>query len=343
MTFRQVAVQGGLALGALVLAYVTWQRSPELAPDEVFVVDIGKSDLVSARFDDQEKSTWVELGRSSDESGPFVSVYLGPQEQPVSGKPPKAEAKPEAKPEAKKTPERLVRGSDAAEKLFTSFAPLRASRSLGILSAEKLKALGLDAAKKRITLVLRKGNRTFAIAPAPAGGTEPYLRDEQSGQVYLVARSLLSDFQSAASLLVERHVHSFRLEDVDRIGVSHGATKREFSVSRSERGVQLAPASAPDKPDSAFKTWHDRVFATWPVEVLGKDEVPAQGAPQVELRVEYSLRGHRLGYIEIGKVEDVATTSPSTKTTLFARSERTLGWFKLAADTLLADGQALLK
>ena len=343
MTFRQVAVQGGLALGALVLAYVTWQRSPELAPDEVFVLDIGRSDLVNARFDDQEKSTWVELGRSSDESGPFTSVRLGPQEQPASGMPVKGEAKAEVKAEARKTPERLVRGSDAAEKLFASLAPLRASRSLGILSAEKLKDLGIDTAKKRITLVLRKGNRSFVIVPAPAGGTEPYLRDEQSGQVYLVARSFLSDFQSAASLLVERHVHTFRLEEADRIAVSQGSKKREYLVSRSEQGVRLAPANAPDKPDSAFKSWHDRVFATWPVEVLGKDEVPAQGMPQVELRVEYSARGRRLGFIEIGKAEDVASTTEGTKTTLFARSERTLGWFKLAADTLLADGLALLR
>jgi hypothetical protein len=107
--------------------------------------------------------------------------------------------------------------------------------------------------------------------------------------------------------------------------------------------VRLAPASSPDKPESAFKTWHDRVFTMWPVEVLGKDEVPAQGAPQVELRVEYSLRSRRLGFIEIGRAADFVTTSEDSKPTLFARSERTLGWFKLAADTLLADGQALLR
>ncbi len=339
MNLRPVAVQGGLALGALVLAYFTWQRGPELATDEVFVFDVGKNDVVSARFDDQEKSTWVELGRSSDESGSFISVRLGPQDQPAAAKPPGSGAKAETK----KTPERLVRGSDAAEKLFANFAPLRASRGLGILSAEKLKDLGLDNPKKRITLVLRNGRRSFAIVPAPAGGSEPYLRDEQSGQIFLVARSFLSDFQTAASLLVERHVHAFRLEEADRLAVALGSTRREFLISRGEEGVRIAPAGAPDKPDSSFKTWHDRVFATWPVEVLGKDEVPVEGSPQVELRVEYSLRGRRLGFIEIGKAESVASAAEGAKPPLFARSERTLGWFKLAADTLLADGQALLR
>ena len=343
MNLRPVAVQGGLALGALVLAYFTWQRGPELATDEVFVLDVGKNDVVSARFDDQEKSTWVELGRSSDAAGSFVSGRLGPQDQPVAPKPPSKSPGAGAKAETKKTPERLVRGGEAAEKLFANFAPLRASRGLGILSAEKLKELGLDNAKKRITLVLRTGQRSFAIVPAPAGGSEPYLRDEQSGQVFLVARSFLSDFQTAASLLLERHVHAFRLDEADRLAVTLGSTRREFLISRGEQGVRIAPAGAPDKPDSSFKTWHDRVFATWPVEVLGKDEVPAEGSPQVELRVEYSLRGRRLGFIEMGKAESVASAAEGAKPPLFARSERTLGWFKLAADTLLADGQALLR
>ena len=337
MSFRQVAVQGGLALGALALAYVTWQRSPELAADEVFVVDIGKNDLVSARFDDQEKATWVELGRAADESGTFISVRLGPQEPPSKA--------PDniVKADAKKIPERLVRGSDAADKLIERFAPLHASRGLGILPVAKLKDLGLDNAKKQITLVLRNGQRKFALAPAPAGGSEPYLRDEQSGQVFLVNRAFLSDFQAAASLLVERHAHTFRLEEADRMTVSQGATRREFLISRGEGGVRLAPVSAPDKPDSAFKTWHDRVFSAWPVEVLGKDETPLEGAPQVELRVEYSVRGRKLGFIEIAKAADVATPSEGAKSPLFARSERTLGWFKLAADTLLADGLTLLR
>jgi len=99
MTIRQVAVQGGLALGALVLAYATWQRGPELAADEVFVVDIGRNDLVSVRFEDQEKSTWVELGHASDKSGPFISVRLGPQEP--SSKAPDDIAKVDAKAGAK--------------------------------------------------------------------------------------------------------------------------------------------------------------------------------------------------------------------------------------------------
>jgi hypothetical protein len=333
MTFRQVATQGGLALAALVAAYLTWQRSPELAPDEVVVVDAAKNDVVSVRFDDQEKHTWVELSTSTDDAGPFINVRLGPQEQPMPDK--------DAAP--KKTPERLVRGSDAADKLFASLAPLRATRSLGVLSADKLKDLGIDAAKKSLGLALRNGKRSFSLTAAPAGGSEPYLRDEQSGQVYLVARSIFSDFQAAASILPERRVHAFKLDEADRVTVTMGAVRREFVVSHGDHGVLLAAASSPTKPDSAFKTWHDRAFGVWPLEVLGKDEVPAEGSPQVELRLDYSARGRRLGFLEIAKVATVASNAEGAKVPLFARSEHTLGWLKLSVDNLLSDAQPLLR
>ncbi len=335
MTNRQVALQGTLALAALVGAYFTWQRGVELAPGEVLVVDIGKNDLAGVRFEDQEKSTSIELGRMSDESGPFISVHLSAQEKPATGK--------DQAPT--KTPERLVRGSDAAEKLIGTFVPLRASRGLGVLDPAKLKDLGLDSAKRHITLTLRSGKRSFAIAPAPPGGSDPYLRDETTGQVYVVARSFLSDFQSAASMLVERHLHGFKVEEADRLAVQRGNKKKEFVILHGEDGVRLAPSSTPDKPDTAAKTWHDRAFALWPLDVLGKDEAPAEGSPQVDLRIEYSVRGRRLGFVEVAKVAAVATSSEGAKDTLFARSEHTLGWFKLAADTqsLLTDADGLLR
>jgi hypothetical protein len=348
MTYRQVAVQGGLALVALVAAYFTWQREAELAPGEVVVVDINKGELTAVRFEDQEKSTWVELGRADDDGEPLISVHLSPQDEP---KKPAGAKEPTVA--VNKTPDRIVRGSDAAEKLFASFAPLRASRGLGILAADKLKDLGLSGSQKRITLTLRNGKRTFAIAPAPPGGAEPYLRDELDGRVYVVARSMLSDFGSAASILVERHAHTFRLEDADRMVVTYGKTRREFLISKGENGVRLAPPSAPDKPDASLKTWHDRVFSVWPIEVLGKDEVPAEGSPQLELHVDYSARGRRLGFAEIAMGVTVASPAESTtdaqdakdaKKTLYARSERSLGWFKLSSDarTILSDAERIL-
>ena len=57
------------------------------------------------------------------------------------------------------------------------------------------------------------------------------------------------------------------------------------------------------------------------------------------------LRGRSLGFVELAKVAPVATANEGSKDTLFAHSERSLGWFKLAADaqSLLVDADGLLR
>ena len=342
MTGKGVALQGGLALLGLAAAYLTWQRQPELQSGEVFVLDITKNELETLRFDDEDAKTWTELQPSSDENGSFVTLRLSGREAPAVKTTTPA-------PTPKSTPERLVRGSDTAKTLYERFAPLRATRALGVLDAAKLKDLGLAATKKHITVMTRSGRRVFDLAPAPVGGTDPYLRDQSDGRVFVVQRSILTDFQAAATSLVERHLHGFRLEDADRVLMTAGSAKKEYRVARSAdgHGVEIASTATPDKPDSSARTWHERVFALWPSESLGKGEVPAEGEPQVRLRLDYFARGRSLGWLLIAEApappESVSGATPTPKKTSYARGEFTLGWAKLSGDndTLVTDGVKL--
>ena len=344
MTGKGVALQGGLALVGLAAAYMTWQRQPELQAGEVFVLDITKNELEKVRFDDEDAKTWVELQRESDDNGSFVALRLSGRETP------EAKTTAPAPAAGKATPERVVRGSDSAKTLYERFAPLRATRALGVLDAAKLKDLGLAAPKKHIAVVTRSGRRVFDVAPAPLGGTDPYLRDQTDGRVFVVSRSILSDFQTASSSLVERHLHGFRLEDADRVSMAAGSAKKDYRVARSAdgRGVEVASTATPDKPDPAARTWHDRAFGLWPSESLGKGEMPAEGEPQARLRLDYFARGRSLGWLTIAEapvasMESVSSATPAPKKTFYARSESTLGWVKLSGDTdaLVTEGVKL--
>ena len=337
MNGKAVALQGGLALLGLAAAYATWQRQPELQAGEVFVLDITKSELQTVRFDDDDAKTWAELRPDSDDSGSFVTLRLSKREAPA--------AKP-AGPAGGPIPERVVRGSDAAKALYERFAPLRATRGLGVLDAAKLKDLGLAPAKKHITVVTRAGRRVFDIAPAPLGGTDPYLREQTDGRVFVVSRSILGDFQAATTSLVEHHLHGFRFEEADRVSITAGSAKKEYRVARSAdgRSVEIVSTGAPDKPDPTARTWHERAFGLWPSDSLGKGEMPAEGEPQTKLRLDYFARGRSLGWLTIAvpvpPAESVSSATPAPKTNFYARSEFTLGWVKLSGDgdTLVAEG-----
>jgi hypothetical protein len=342
MNARAVAVQGGLAVAGLLSAYFTWQRQPELTAGEVFALDVAKSDLEKVRFEDQETKSWAELIRDKDENGTFVDLHLSGSD--ASGIP-----MPSGHPSVPiKVPERTVRGNEAALHLFEKLAPLRATRALGTLDAAKLKDLGLDTTKKHIEVVARGTKRRFAIAPAPLGGTDPYIRDEQDQRVYIIARSILSDLQSASVNLVERKMHTFPIEDVDRVVIATGggAKKKEFRGSRIDQlpGIRLsAPGS--EKADETAKNWHDRVWNLFPSEVMGKGELPTNGAPKVAVRVEYFSRGRSLGWVELARDAGTneSTAQPAASVT-YSRSEFSLGWMKMPADAanLITEGESLV-
>lgn len=348
MSPRAVAWQGALAALGLLAAYFTWQREPELVQGEVFVMDIAKGDLERVRYEDQEWKTWVELGRDKDDNGPYVTVRTSGTDSTAA-----ASAIPAGHPYvALKVPERLVRGNQSARVLFDMFAPFRAVRALGVLDPAKLKDLGLDTTKKRIEVQARGGKRRFAIAPAPPGGTDPYIRDEADGRVYIVGRQILSDMQAASTNLLERRLHGFRIEDVDRVAVTAKGKIKELKASRIEDlpGVRLAPAATPDKPDETAKNWHDRVWNLFPSEVMGKGELPAEGAPRVAVKVEYFTRGRSLGWVELARGappqpnESSKDAPPPAPDVAYARSEFTSGWMKMPAEafSLMSEGENLV-
>lgn len=341
MTGRAVAIQGGLAVAALAAAYLTWQRKPELASGEVFVLDITKNELERVRFEDQEIKSWAEVARDKDENGPFVSLRL-------SGHDSTGVALPAGHPGIPlKVPERLVRGNESATRLYDRFAPWRAMRALGVLDAAKLKDLGLDTTKKRLEVTSRGRKRVFAIAPAPPGGNNPYVRDQEDGRVYVVERQIMTDFQSASTNLVERRLHGFRPEEIDRLVITAGNKRKEFKATRFEEmpGIRLAPIATPDKPDDTAKNWHDRVWNLFPAEMLGKGETPDAGTPVVQIKIEYFARGRSLGWVELAKTVRAESSTDAAKPELaLARSEMSLGWAKLPTEglTLLTEGEKLI-
>ncbi|MDX2021662.1 MAG: DUF4340 domain-containing protein [Deltaproteobacteria bacterium] len=363
MNRRAATTQGLLALAGLIAAYFTWQREPSLDNGQAYILDITKGELQSIRYEELEPVAkpeaddknakpkdapapaepkvrdWVELTSTKEDAGRAVWMRL-------AGKEGSNVALPSGHPMVQTAvPERLVRGNESAEKMWDLFSPFSASRALGKLDAEKVKDLGLDQPKKRLKVTFKGVTKTFTLAPAPPGGTDPYVRDDEDGMVYIVARQILSDFQAARTNMTQRKLHGFIMADVDKVVITASGKKKEFQFRRFDGrpGGELLPASAPDKPDQTAGNWHERVFALFPAEVLGKGEKPAAGEPKVVVRIEYLYRNKLVGWLDLGRSGGEAGTAgaaPSPVQT-FARSEFTAGWMTLSPDAqnLVSEGE----
>jgi hypothetical protein len=281
------------------------------------------------RFDDGA-GKWVELTRRAEgDEEPRVWLKLS------------ADA-------AKKTPERELPGNDGAERLWDKFAPLRATRALGVLAADKLKEVGLDGAKKKLDVEARGGKTSFAVGNPPFGGvSDPYVRDEHDRRVYVLGNGVLSDLESAGVRLIDRTLHGFKAGDYDGITVAAGGKSRDLTVPAAENPMAAKVLNKAGKPDDMAKNWHDKIWRQFVTEVLGKVEKPTNGAPEVACKVTYTMKGKQKGFLELGRVAAPPTqsspqnASPATPPPgeVWARSEHTAGWDKLptAAEELVKE------
>ncbi len=326
MTARGAALQGGLAACGLLLAYGTWQREPERAAGEVVLLEATKNEVQKVRYEDGTRATDVERGRRDDEPKIWVRVSAS-----ADGK----------------IPARSLRGGEAAEKLLGEFAPLRATRALGVLDAAKRKELGFDTSKKKVKVWARGEQRSFAISSQGFGGT--YWKDDRDGRVYLTTATLMGDLESAGSRLVDRRLHEFLPADYDAVTIKVGPKRRELTVLQSTpAGVRLAGRLAPGKADELASNWSDKVWRLVPIELLGTGEQPAVGAPELVVRVEYAAKGKPKGWIELGRTQAAAPSSMSSaeppKPDVYARSEHSVGWIKLPmnADDVLKEADKVV-
>jgi hypothetical protein len=304
------AAQGALAVVGLVAAYLTWQRPAEEKDAEAVVLDVSRPALERIRYEDKKRVVEVVPGKD----GTWVLQTERPAEPVAEGAP------------APRT--REYKANETADRVVDRFTPLKAIRSLGVLPPEKLEELGLAKAERALEVTARGTTTRFVLASDGAGAGAPYARRESDGRVFLLRGTLLSDLEFAASRLVDRRLHTFRQDEFDAVRVSGGGAERRLT----RVGDKLAGASG--AVDDFASNWHERLWGQTGVDVLGRGEEPAAGAPVVELRVDY-LRGERqVGFIELGRAgSDV-----------FARTEHTAGWVRLhaGADPLLKERAQVL-
>ncbi|HEX2658331.1 MAG TPA: DUF4340 domain-containing protein [Polyangia bacterium] len=341
MTGKGVAIQGGLAIAGLLIAYTTWQREPERAAGDVVIIDSTKAELGSVHYEDENSVLDVTRRQEGGETNPWLHVE---DKTPVAAA---DKATPPAHPPTPpKTPHppRDLRGDEPAEKFLTQFTPFRSPRAFGVLDADKSKELGLADAKKKLIITARGEKREFLIGQPPGGGSESYLRDTKDGRTYLMPRTLMSDLQGASHRLVDRRIHTFKVADFDRLTVTAGGKSRDFVISNrtNPTAYKLAPAATPDKPDETARNWHEKVWRMFPTEVLGKGEVPPGGEPQVALKIAYFDGTRSVGWLEVGKLEVPAPAPaaplaasappPAPRVETYARTEHTVGWVRLNND-----------
>lgn len=343
MNARGTAIMGALAATALGAAYLTWQRPKETKTDNtVKVLEANKTSLQKIHYEDGTR--FADYTRVVDGEEPVVWLRQGFMEGKAPGfdaGSPATDAGTSAdggavdagfKPAPLQPiviPTRELRGNERADKAWEKFAPFEAVRALGVLADAKLKELGLDASSKLLELTVAGTPHRFRVSSPPPGSgfIGQYVLDEKTKEVYLLGSGTLAEIEPSSTTLVDRRLHAFKASEFDSFVVSLGTSgeKREFLQTDAQipQTTKVAPKEHPDKPDEFAKNWHDKVWNRMIVtEVLGKDEKPTAGVPEVLVRVDYFTKGRPKGWLELARI-------PTNATQVYGRSENTAGWVGL--------------
>jgi hypothetical protein len=159
------------------------------------------------------------------------------------------------------------------------------------------------------------------VAP---GGADRYVREQETGSVFVVDAEPLRELEGGDHALVEKDLHEFPLDpDVDRVTVSVGDKRRIFLRRGSSARRFFADPSSPDKNDETATTWMTKVERLRPGEfILGAPP----GTMAERLRLDYAGSRGSLGFLEVAKL---ASTPAEPEGDVYVRTERTRLWTKV--------------
>jgi hypothetical protein len=247
-----------------------------------------------------------------------------------------AAAKPEDdanKPPRKYDPEApfTFAANPKFDELIGWLAPLRATRGLGKLDKSKFADFGLDkvgtflrveCGGKKVALDI--GGRTF-------GSGDRYVRDQKSGEVYLLDGRKVTDMQSAQFKFMQSELHEFTLDDVDEVTVKAAGKERRL-LHRNRKDQEKATwvdAADPDRRNELYGNWFQRLGTIKARAYLGpKDEpgadlqIPVLGTAPV-MTIDYKVEGKPPAKLEITRID--TKQGPM----YYGRSEATHRWVAL--------------
>jgi len=149
----------------------------------------------------------------------------------------------------------------AGQKLLDALAPLMAKRLIE-LSGDKVSEFGLDDPTAVLT-IRREGkpDKVLEIGGEAYGVKDRYVRDTDSGKVYLVDDQTFKPLQYAKSRLPERNLIPTDKDDVATVAVQGSGQQLTLEHKNADdKDAAFWALQGADQPNDVAEAWLDKVF-----------------------------------------------------------------------------------
>lgn len=237
---RSVMIYGLVLLASLGGAYRVWTRNPEPELGDQVMVLAGDADELE-RIHYRSAKIDLTIAMQKDELGRYGWVKVEPIGAP---EPVEEPAEDPENPHAPAKDDGAVaefKAGKSADAVLKGLMPFVAKRSLEGLSDDKLAELGL--AEPEATLEIQRSGReakTYEIGGNVYGGANVYVRDPETGKVYVVDSKVIRPLQGAKQSLPDRDVIGAETRQITHLSVHAGEATAEFEQHN------------PDDPEAVF-------------------------------------------------------------------------------------------
>ncbi len=304
---RTVNIYLVLLIGLLTASYLSWTAEDVGEPEDGVVLVAGDSEsLAGLKWTSEKLNVYIEV--RNDEIGRYLWVDLveikekpKPKDDPadvIADEPEspavdddhsdeaheahEAPAEEEAEEEApvemvrEETKKAFLAGA-AGQKMLDSLAPLTARRQINVAD-DKVAEFGLDEPDAILTLHRNgKPDRVLEIGGEAYGIKDRYVRDTESGKVYLVDNQIFKPLQFAKSRLPERNLIPTDKDEVVQVEVMSLGGNEKVTLehkNRDDKDAAFWAMPGTEVANDVAEAWLDKVFRLRSAGFVQSEDVP---------------------------------------------------------------------
>ena len=204
---------------------------------------------------------------------------------------------------------------------------MRAVRALGKASRELDKEFEGEKQPSTLTLACGAEKHSFKVGASTYGTGARYVKNKATKEVFLIPGNVIRDLNSAKYKFMQKRLHGFELDEVDEARVqAQGKTRTVVQRDRHDRKAAVwVDAAQADRRNELYGNWISQVAKLTASKYLSGSEQPGSdlekqvGDVEPILRIEYSQRGHSLGWMEMVRVS-------AEQEYYYARTDKTDTW-----------------
>jgi hypothetical protein len=306
---RQVVILASLLAIAMVASYVTWTDVDDATDGLTTIFKANVDELSAIRWQGDKLDVHIE--RKEDARGTYSWITVTetketpkppelkePEGEEPEGEEPEGEEPDGEEPEGEEPaeeppPPEMLRettttsflGGKKAGELWAKFAPMEAMRELDATATDA--DLGFDGEEAAsLTISRRTGDVALQVGGESFGSRDRFVQHDN--KTYLVDDANLRLVQYAKVRLIERRVHPFNEDELDRVDVSQGPATASFSQqNKDDRAAAFWARDGSEEEDEAAGTWLGKLFRAKVQDYVSQETLKeANAAPAFNVAVQ---------------------------------------------------------